>query len=57
MNIPVKLLKDALDAVAQPLTDVWKFEVVHGTTFSPKLKLADITPLHKKTRDHTEGKL
>ena len=57
MNIPVKILKDALDDVAQPLTDIWKYEVVHGRTFSPKLKLADITPLHKKTRDHTEGKL
>ena len=48
MNIPVKLLKEAVDIVAQPLTEIWKFEVVRGRKFSSKLKLADITPLHKK---------
>ena len=48
MNIPVKLLKEAMEIVAKPLTDIWKFEVVHGRKFSSKLKLADITPLHKK---------
>ena len=48
MNIPVKLLKEAVEIVAQPLTDIWKFEVVNGRKFSSKLKLADITPLHKK---------
>ena len=48
MNIPVKRLMDAVDIVAQPLTDIWKFEVVLGHKFSSQLKLADITPLHKK---------
>ena len=47
-NIPVKILKEAVDIVAQPLTDIWKFEVVLGRKFSSQLKLADITPLHKK---------
>ena len=44
----MKSLKDAVDTVAQPLTDIWKFEVVLGHKFSSQLKLADITPLHKK---------
>ena len=47
-NIPVKILKEAVDIVAQPLTDIWKFEIVMGRKFSSQLKLADITPLHKK---------
>ena len=48
MNIPVKILKEAVDIVAKPLTDIWKFEIVTGRKFSSQLKLADITPLHKK---------
>ena len=28
MNIPVKILKEAVDIVAKPLTVIWKFEVV-----------------------------
>ena len=48
MNIPVKILKEAVDVVAQPLTDIWKYEIVSGRKFSSQLKLADITPLHKK---------
>ena len=48
MNIPVKILKEAADIVAQPLTDIWKLEIVSGRKFSSQLKLADIIPLHKK---------
>ena len=48
MNIPVKILKDAVDIVAQPLKDIWKIEVVGRRKFSSQLKLADITPIHKK---------
>ena len=48
MNIPIKILKEAVDIVAKPLTDIWKIEIVAGRKFSSKLKLADITPLHKK---------
>ena len=48
MNIPVKILKEAVDIVAQPLADIWKFEIILGRKFSSQLKLADITPLHKK---------
>ena len=48
MNIPVNILKESVDIVAQPLTDIWKFEIIMGRKFSSQLKLADITPLHKK---------
>ena len=48
MNIPVKRLKEVVDIVAQPLTDIWRVEIVHGKKFASQLKLADITPLHKK---------
>ena len=48
MNIPVKRLKEVLDIVAEPLSQIWKVEVVQGNTFSDQLKLGDITPLHKK---------
>ena len=48
MNIPVKILKEAVDIVAQPLADIWRFEIILGRKFSSQLKLADITPLHKK---------
>ena len=48
MNIPVKRLKEVVDVVAQPLTDIWKHEIVLGRKFASQLKLADITPLHKK---------
>ena len=48
MNIPIKRLKEVVDIVAQPLTDIWNVEIVSGHKFSSQLKLADITPLHKK---------
>ena len=48
MNIPIKRLKEVVDIVAQPLTDIWNVEIVLGHKFSSQLKLADITPLHKK---------
>ena len=48
MDIPVKLLKEAVDIVAAPLTEIWVKEIVRGRTFAGKLKLGDVTPLHKK---------
>ena len=48
MNIPVKILKEAADIVAEPLTQIWKDEIVVGKKFASQLKLGDITPLHKK---------
>ena len=48
MNIPVKRLKEVVDIAAKPLTDIWNTEIILGRKFASQLKLADITPLHKK---------
>ena len=48
MNIPVKRLKDVVDIVAEPLSQIWKLEIVQGKKFASQLKRGDITPLHKK---------
>ena len=40
MNIPVKRLKEVVDIVAHPLTDIWKREIVLGKKFASQLKLA-----------------
>ena len=45
--IPTKLLKEMHHIVRKPLTDVWNEEVINSKTFSPKLKLGDITPVFK----------
>ena len=42
MNIPVKRLKEVVDIVAQPLTDIWKCEIILGRKFASQLKLADV---------------
>ena len=48
MNIPVKRLKEVGDIVAQTLTEIWNDELIKNKKFAVELKLADITPLHKK---------
>ena len=48
MDIPVKRLKETADIVAEPLVEIWANEIVRGRNFSGKLKLGDISPLHKK---------
>ena len=48
MNIPVKRLKEVGDIVAQTLTEIWNNELIKNKKFAVELKLADITPLHKK---------
>ena len=48
MGIPIKRLMEVVDIVAEPLTQIWKIEIVQGKKFADQLKLADITPLHKK---------
>ena len=48
MDIPVKRLKEVVDIVAEPLSQIWKSEIVEGRKFASQLKRGDITPLHKK---------
>ena len=47
-DLPVKVLKEHEDIVALPLTEIWNEEIVQNRKFAKRLKLADITPLHKK---------
>ena len=47
-DIPVKRLKEVVDIVAEPLSQIWKIEIVQGRKFASQLKRGDITPLHKK---------
>ena len=48
MNIPVRRLKEVGDVVAETLAQIWNNEVIINKKFATELKVADITPLHKK---------
>ena len=48
MDVPIKMLKDVKNVIAKTLADIWNTEVILKRKFPSKLKLADITPLHKK---------
>ena len=48
MNIPVKRLKEVGDIVAGVLSEIWNEEIIRNKKFAVELKVADITPLHKK---------
>ena len=48
MNIPAKRLKQVGDVVAGTLAQIWNEEIIKNKKFAVQLKVADITPLHKK---------
>ena len=48
MNIPTKRLKEVGDIVADVLAQIWNEEIIKNKKFAVELKVADITPLHKK---------
>ena len=48
MNIPAKQLKLAVKIVSEPLMQIWNVQIVENKDFPAELKLADITPIHKK---------
>ena len=48
MNIPTKQLKKTIDIVSEPLMHIWNNQIIENKNFPSKLKLADITPIHKK---------
>ena len=50
MNIPPKQVKDVIDIIDEPLTNIWNDEILGKLKFPRKLKLADISPIHKKWR-------
>lgn len=48
MNIPTKQLKKTINIVSEPLMHIWNEQIVKNMDFPAKLKLADISPIHKK---------
>ena len=48
MNIPAKRLKEVGDIVAETIAQIWNEEIINNKKFAAQLKVADITPLHKK---------
>ena len=48
MNIPIRTLKDCNGVVSTPLTNIWNNDILVTCNFPNELKLADISPLHKK---------
>ncbi len=55
MNIPAKQLKEVVDIMAKPLQSIWNEEILKKLKFPSKLKLADVTPLHKKLETSKKG--
>ena len=47
-SIPTDILKMSIHVVASDLAIIWNNEIVSNGIFPNKLKLADITPVHKK---------
>ena len=47
-SIPVKVLQGSATVVCKCLTDIFNNEIIENKTYPSKLKLADITPIHKK---------
>ena len=48
MNIPPKLLKESIGIIDKHIQGMWNNEILRNKNFPNKLKLADITPIHKK---------
>ncbi len=48
MNIPSKQLKEVMGIVSKSLQGIWNVEILGKRKFPDKLKLADVSPIHKK---------
>ena len=55
MSIPPKQLKEVVGVVAGPLQGIWNGEILSTRKFPSKLKLADVTPIHKKLQKIVKG--
>ena len=55
MSIPPKQLKGAVDIVAGPLQGIWNGEILLKKKFPGRLKLADVSPIHKKLQKVAKG--
>ena len=50
-SIPTKMVKLASEVISGGLADIWNNEIITTGSFPKKLKLADITPIHKKLEE------
>ena len=48
MGISAKQLKEVMFIIDKPLQEIWNKEILGNRKFPRKLKLADISPIHKK---------
>ena len=48
MGISAKQLKDVMYIIDKPLLDIWNIEILGKKKYPSKLKLADVSPIHKK---------
>ena len=48
MNIPPKQLKEVMNIIAKHLQAIWNNDILVNRKFPRKLKLADVSPVHKK---------
>ena len=55
MNIPPKQLRDVFDIVAKHLQAIWNDDILVNRKFPRKLKLADVSPIHKKLQTVMKG--
>ena len=55
MSIPPKQLREVVGVVAGPLQGIWNGEILSTRKFPSKLKLADVSPIHKKLQKIVKG--
>jgi hypothetical protein len=55
MGISAKQLKDVMYIIDKPLLEIWNKEILGNKKFPTKLKLADISPIHKKLQTVLKG--
>ena len=57
MNIPPQQLKDAIGVIDYFIQGIWNNEILVNRKFPDKLKVADISPVHKKLSTVSKTKL
>ena len=48
VNIPTKILKQAIKVIVEPLMQIWNNEIISNKNFPTKLKYADLSPIFKR---------
>ena len=48
LNLTAKQVKQVVDIIVDPLTQIWNTEIIENNKFPSKLKCADLTPIFKK---------